>query len=82
MERICGPVNFNAAIEKVVANAGVSGVNGMTVQQLGKYIQHHCVRIIGELLSGTYRPQPVKRVEIPYPLAECNNWAFQQRWIA
>ena len=67
MERICGPINFNAAIDKVIANDGAPGVDGMTVQQLGKYLEHHRARIIGELLSGTYRPQPVKRVEIPKP---------------
>ena len=67
MERICGPLNFNTAIEKVIANDGAPGVDGMTVQQLGKYLEHHRSRIIGELLSGTYRPQPVKRVEIPKP---------------
>lgn len=67
MERICGPINFNAAIDKVIANDGAPGVDGMTVQKLGKYLQRHRPRIIGELLSGTYRPQPVKRVEIPKP---------------
>ena len=67
MERICGPMNFNDAITKVVANDGAPGVDGMQVSDLGRYFQRHRPRIIGELLSGTYRPQPVKRVEIPKP---------------
>ena len=67
MERICGPMNFNAAIAKVVANDGAPGVDGMTVQELGRYLELHRTRIIDELLSGTYRPSPVKRVEIPKP---------------
>ena len=67
MERICGPMNFNEAIAKVVANDGAPGVDGMTVSDLGRYFEFHRPQIIGELLSGTYRPQPVKRVEIPKP---------------
>ena len=67
MERICGPMNFNEAIAKVVANDGAPGVDGMTVSDLGRYFELHRPRIIDELLSGTYRPQPVKRVEIPKP---------------
>ena len=67
MERICGPMTFNDAITKVVANDGAPGVDGMKVSDLGRYFQLHRPRIIGELLAGTYRPQPVKRVEIPKP---------------
>ena len=59
MERICGPMNFNEAITKVVANDGAPGVDGMKVSGLGRYFERHRPRIIGELVSGTYRPQPV-----------------------
>ena len=52
---------------KVIRNGGAPGVDGMKVKELEKYFERHRVRIIGELLSGTYRPQPVKRVEIPKP---------------
>ena len=67
MERICSPMNFNEAITQVVANDGAPGVDGMKVSDLGRYFERHRPRIIGELLSGTYRPQPVKRVEISKP---------------
>jgi len=67
MERICGPITFNDAIAKVIANDGAPGVDGMNVSQLGRHFELHRPRIIGELLAGTYRPQPVKRVEIPKP---------------
>ena len=67
MERICRPMTFNDAIAKVIANDGAPGVDGMKVSDLGRYFELHRTRIIGELLSGTYRPQPVKRVEIPKP---------------
>jgi len=67
MESICDPANLDKALTKVIANGGAPGVDGMRVTQLEKYIEHHRARIIGELLAGTYRPQPVKRVEIPKP---------------
>jgi RNA-directed DNA polymerase len=67
MDRICNPLNLEVAMAKVIANGGAPGVDGMTVKQLEKYFERHRDRIIGELLTGTYRPQPVKRVEIPKP---------------
>jgi len=67
MESICDPLNLECAMTRVIANDGAPGVDGMKVSQLEKYFELHAGRIIGELLSGTYRPQPVKRVEIPKP---------------
>jgi RNA-directed DNA polymerase len=67
MESICTPENLNAAMAKVIANGGAPGVDGMRVRRLEKYVEHHRERITQELLTGTYRPQPVKRVEIPKP---------------
>ena len=67
MESICDPENLNTAMAKVIANGGAPGVDGMRVTQLEKYFERHRDRIVGELLAGTYRPQPVKRVEIPKP---------------
>jgi RNA-directed DNA polymerase len=67
MESICDPENLDLAMAKVIANGGAPGVDGMRVTQLEKYFERHGARITGELLSGTYRPQPVQRVEIPKP---------------
>ncbi|MEK6235190.1 MAG: reverse transcriptase domain-containing protein, partial [Planctomycetales bacterium] len=67
MESICDPANLERAIAKVIANDGAPGVDGMRVKQLEKYFERHRDRIVGELLGGTYRPQLVKRVEIPKP---------------
>ena len=67
MESICDPTNLNTAMAKVIANGGAPGVDGMRVKELEKYFERHRARIIAELLTGTYRPQPVKRVEIPKP---------------
>lgn len=67
MEAICDPVNLECAMTRVIHNGGAAGVDGMTVKQLEKYFKRHHDRIVGELLAGTYRPQPVRRVEIPKP---------------
>ena len=67
MESICDPENLNIAMAKVIANGGAPGVDGMRVNELEKYFERHRDRIIGELLAGTYQPQPVHRVEIPKP---------------
>src|SRR5690606_14814704 len=67
MESICAPANLARAMAKVIANGGAPGVDGMRVTQLEKYFERHGNRLVGELLAGTYRPQPVQRVEIPKP---------------
>jgi RNA-directed DNA polymerase len=67
MESICDLENLDVAMSKVIVNGGAPGVDGMRVTRLEKYLERHRERIIGELLAGTYRPQPVKRVEIPKP---------------
>jgi RNA-directed DNA polymerase len=67
MEEVCGRANCLRAMERVKGNKGSPGVDGMTVQQLQGYLKEHWTEIREQLLSGTYRPQPVKRVEIPKP---------------
>jgi RNA-directed DNA polymerase len=67
MESICDPANLARAMAKVITNGGAPGVDGMRVTQLEKYFERHGNRLVGELLTGTYRPQPVERVEIPKP---------------
>ena len=67
MESICDPENLDVAMARVIANGGAPGVDGMRVTQLEKYFERHRDRFTEELLSGTYRPQPVQRVEIPKP---------------
>jgi RNA-directed DNA polymerase len=67
MEEVCGRENCKQALKRVKANKGSSGMDGMTVQQLPEYLKQHWPAIREQLLSGTYKPQPVKRVEIPKP---------------
>jgi RNA-directed DNA polymerase len=67
MEEVCGRDNCKQALKRVKANKGSAGVDGMTVQQLPEYLKQHWPAIREQLLSGTYKPQPVQRVEIPKP---------------
>jgi RNA-directed DNA polymerase len=67
MEEVCGRENCKQAWKRVKANKGSAGVDGMTVQQLPEYLKQHWPVIREQLLSGTYVPQPVRRVEIPKP---------------
>jgi len=67
MEAICERENCKAALKRVKANQGSPGVDGMSVYGLMEYLKQHWPGIREQLLSGTYKPQPVKRVEIPKP---------------
>jgi RNA-directed DNA polymerase len=67
MQEVLEPENLEAALAQVQANKGKPGIDGMTVKQLPDYLVLHWPRIQQQLLEGTYRPQPVKRVEIPKP---------------
>jgi group II intron reverse transcriptase/maturase len=59
--------NLRLAYKRVVQNGGAPGVDGVTVAQLQAYLKTHWETVKAELLTGTYRPAPVKRVEIPKP---------------
>ena len=67
MEEVCERENCKQALARVKANKGSAGVDGMTVHELPEYLKQHWPVIREQLLSGTYKPQPVKRVEIPKP---------------
>ena len=67
MEEVCERENLMEALRRVKANKGSSGVDGMTVGQLTDYLKQHWPTIREQLLSGTYEPKPVRRVEIPKP---------------
>jgi len=67
MEEVCERDNCKQALARVRANKGSAGVDGMTVQQLPEHLKQHWPAIREQLLSGTWKPQPVKRVEIPKP---------------
>ena len=67
MEEVCGRKNCQQALARVKSNKGSAGIDGLTVEQLPDYLKQHWLTIREQLLSGTYKPQAVKRVEIPKP---------------
>jgi RNA-directed DNA polymerase len=67
MEEVCEWENCKQALQRVKANKGSPGVDGMTVDQLPDYRKQNGPKIREQLLTGTYKPKPVRRVEIPKP---------------
>nr|WP_234898065.1 group II intron reverse transcriptase/maturase [Levilactobacillus tujiorum] len=66
-KRVLTRRNLNQAYLRVKRNKGAAGLDGMTVEDLLPYLKEHKEELVGQLAQGTYRPQPVKRVEIPKP---------------
>jgi RNA-directed DNA polymerase len=62
MEEVCERGNLKEALRRVKANKGSAGVDGMTTDGLTDYLKQHWPAIRAQLLSGTYEPQPVRRV--------------------
>ncbi|MDA1095004.1 MAG: group II intron reverse transcriptase/maturase [Acidobacteria bacterium] len=67
MEEVCDRQNLEQAWKRVRANKGSPGVDGLTVDATADYLREHWPTIRDQLLTGTYTPQPVKRVDIPKP---------------
>ena len=67
LEKILSSDNMNLAYKRVCANKGAGGVDEVTVEELGDYIKEHWNGIREQIRQRQYKPQPVKRVEIPKP---------------
>jgi group II intron reverse transcriptase/maturase len=67
LEKVLDRVNLNLAYKRVKKNGGSHGVDGMKVEELLPYLKRHGENLKQTLLEGKYRPQPVRRVEIPKP---------------
>ena len=65
MEAIVERSNLKKALAQVRANEGAAGIDGMSVEALAPYLKEHWPTIRAQLLDGPYKPQPVRRVEIP-----------------
>ena len=61
LNRILSRENMNQAYQKVKANKGAAGIDEVTVEELNKYIKANWVSIKEQIVSRTYRPQPVKK---------------------
>src|SRR6266540_2304337 len=67
MEEVLEAENLREALKRVQANKGSPGIDGMTVERLPGYLKEHWAAQRDQLLSGTYKPQALKRVEIAKP---------------
>ena len=67
LEKILSKDNMNTAYKRVCANKGAGGVDEVTVEELGDYIKENWESIREQIRRREYKPQPVRRVEIPKP---------------
>jgi RNA-directed DNA polymerase len=67
MDRICSLDNLRTAFRRVAENKGSPGSDGVTIYEYGFNLEDNLSCLAGELISGQYRPQPVRRVMIPKP---------------
>ena len=67
LQKVVSRENLLMAHRRVVQNGGAPGVDAMTVEELLPYCRQHWPAIREQLLSGTYQPQPVRKVEIAKP---------------
>lgn len=67
LEKILDKRNMNEAYKKVCANKGAGGVDGMEIKELDGYIRENWDSIKEQIRKRSYKPQPVRRVEIPKP---------------
>ena len=81
MEEVCERENLKQALRQVKANKGSAGVDGMTVGGITDYLKQHWPAIREQLLSGTYEPKPVRRVEIPKPDGGVRKLGIRRCWI-
>jgi RNA-directed DNA polymerase len=65
MEAVVERENLKKALAQVKRNKGAAGIDGMSVDDLPGYLKEHWPTIRAQLLADTYKPKPVRRVEIP-----------------
>lgn len=65
LKRILARDNMNAAYLKVKSNKGASGIDKMSVDELLPYLKEHRLQLLEQIREGKYKPNPVRRVEIP-----------------
>jgi len=67
LERILDRENLNRAYKRVRSNHGAPGIDGMTVEDALPWLKEHGEELLEQIRNGTYKPQPVRRKEIPKP---------------
>jgi len=67
IDKVYASANLFASYAKVAANRGAAGVDHVTVEDFTKRLAHNLEKLAAQLKDGTYRPQNVRRVNIPKP---------------
>ena len=67
LERILSRENLNRAYKRVKANKGAPGIDGMTVEDALPWLREHREELLDQIRNGKYKPQAVRRKEIPKP---------------
>jgi RNA-directed DNA polymerase len=67
IEQICSRENMRAAYKRVYANRGAPGIDNMKVEELYDWLRENGQQLRTQLMQGEYKPQPVRKVEIPKP---------------
>ena len=65
LKRIISRDNMNVAYQKVKSNRGTGGIDKMSVDELLPYLREHRLSLLQQIKEGKYKPNPVRRVEIP-----------------
>ena len=67
LERVVDSENMKLAWKQVKRNKGTAGIDGRTIRETEIFLREHWPELKRKVLDGSYRPYPVKRVEIPKP---------------
>jgi RNA-directed DNA polymerase len=67
LEKILSRDNLITAWKRVKANGGAPGIDGLTIDEFPAATRRHWHEILESLMTGTYQPSPVRRVEVPKP---------------
>src|SRR3954470_502639 len=65
IDKVFAPATLAAAWEKVLANGGAAGVDGQSLERFAARSELYLAELWAMLREGSYRPQPVRRVDIP-----------------
>ena len=79
LERILDRENLNRAYKRVKANKGAPGIDGMTVEDALPWLREHREELLDQIRNGKYKPQPVRRKEIPKPDCSCRRRSSSAR---
>jgi RNA-directed DNA polymerase len=67
IDKVWKPANLHSAFRKVKANGGAAGVDRVTVKDFERRREENLNKVAEQLRTGTYQPQPIRRVWIPKP---------------